>query len=186
MPETIIDQLYANNALILAYLLDAKEISMYSDLDDKLKKVLVMSAASFFESELRSIIEMFVSQAANDNPALLALVKNKAIERQFHTYFEWKQRNANAFFSVFGEVFSKHCKAEVKGDPTLDAAVAAFMELGETRNHLAHLNFGAFPIAKTSDELYASYRKALRFIEFVRRKLLEEKGTPPAAANLAV
>jgi RiboL-PSP-HEPN len=165
-----------------AYLLNAKEISMYSDLDDKLKKVLVMSAASFFETELRRILEVFVSQAANDNPAVVALVKNKAIERQFHTYFDWKLRNANTFFSIFGEEFSKHCKGQVRTNQTLDASITAFMELGETGNQLAHLNFGAFPVAKTSVELYALYRTALPFIHFVRKKLLEEKGTPPPAA----
>jgi hypothetical protein len=181
MPETIIDKLYSDNASVLEYLLKAQEISMYSDLDNKLKKVLVMSAASFFETELRSILEAFVSDAANDNPAVIALVKNKAIERQFHTYFDWKQRNANVFFSIFGEVFSKHCKAEVKGNLKLDAAVAAFMELGETRNQLAHLNFGAFPIEKTSAELYALYGTAMQFLDFIRQKLLHEKGTPPPA-----
>src|SRR5437899_6699813 len=118
---------------------------MYSDLDDKLKKVLVMSAASFFETELRSIIETFVSKEANANAAVVALVKNKALERQFHTFFSWKERNANVFFSIFGEVFSSQCKAEVKADKTLSDAVSAFLELGETRNQLAHLNFGAFP-----------------------------------------
>ena len=181
MGETIIDKLYRENASILAYLLNAKEISMYSDLDDKLKKVLVMSAASFFETELKSIIETFVSETANDNPALVALVKNKAIERQFHTYFKWDVRNANAFFGIFGEVFCTHCKATVKGDQSLNSAVAAFMELGETRNQLAHLNFCAFPVEKTSKELYALYRTALQFVEFVRKKLLDEKGTPPTA-----
>jgi hypothetical protein len=93
MAQTIIDKLYSDNASALEYLLHAKEISMYSDLDDKLKKVLVMSAASFFETELRSIIEAFVSKESKANAAVVALVKNKALERQFHTFFSWKERN---------------------------------------------------------------------------------------------
>jgi RiboL-PSP-HEPN len=178
MADTIIDKLYKDNESILSYLIAAKEVSMYSDLDDKLKKVLVMSAASFFEKELKSIIEAFVSQTGNDNPALLSLVKNKAIERQFHTYFNWNGASANTFFSIFGEVFSTHCRAEVKRDETLANAVAAFMELGATRNQLAHMNFGAFPVQKTSSELYSLYKTAVRFIDFVRKKLLDENGIP--------
>ena len=182
MPETIIDKLYSDNAAILKYLLDAKEISMYSDLDDKLKKVLVMSAASFFETELKTIIEGFVSQAAKENAAVLALVRNKALERQFHTFFQWNQRNANVFFSIFGEVFSSNCKADVKADKSLNDAVGAFLELGETRNQLAHLNFGAFPVEKTSAEIYDLYRTAQMFVEYIRKKLIDENGKPPATA----
>ena len=41
MAQTIIDKLYSDNASVLEYLLQAKEISMYSDLDDKLKRQLM-------------------------------------------------------------------------------------------------------------------------------------------------
>lgn len=44
------------NAAILQLLMTAKEVSMYSDLDEKLKKVLVMSAASYFENEAKDAI----------------------------------------------------------------------------------------------------------------------------------
>jgi hypothetical protein len=114
MDATIIDSLYEDNTSVLTHLMEANEISMYSDLDSKLKKVLVMSAASYFEAEIRSIIEAFVSRASNANAAVIGLVKNKAIERQFHTYFNWKDRNANVFFSLFGEAFSKHCREQLK------------------------------------------------------------------------
>jgi uncharacterized protein with PIN domain len=179
MDATIIDKLYADNASVLAHLLEANEISMYSDLDGKLKKVHVMSAASYFEAEIRSTVEAFVSRASNANAAVIGLVKNKAIERQFHTFFSWKERNANLFFSLFGEEFSKHCREQVKSDREVTEAIAAFMELGETRNKLAHLNFGAFPVEKTSAEIYGLYKRAVPFLVFVRKKLVDESGIPP-------
>src|SRR6185295_19861448 len=116
------------------------------DLDDKLKKVLVMAAASYFESEIRAVIEAFVTAAANGNVAVVSFVKTKAIERQFHTFFRWDGRNANTFFSAFGEEFAKSCIAAVKADAALAEAIAAFLEIGETRNSLAHLNFASFPV----------------------------------------
>jgi hypothetical protein len=182
MDTTIIDQLYADNASVLAHLLEANEISMYSDLDGKLKKVLVMSAASYFEAEIRSIVEVFVSRASNANAAVIGLVKNKAIERQFHTFFSWKERNANLFFSLFGEAFSKHCREQVKSNSEMTGAIAAFMELGETRNKLAHLNFGAFPVEKTSAEIYGLYQRAMPFLTFVRKRLVDESGIPPVSS----
>ena len=179
MPETIIDKLYSDNASILTLLFQLEEISMYSDLDDKLKKVLVMSAASLFETELKSIIETFVSSTSNGNVALLSLVKSKAVERQFHTFFQWNERNANQFFSVFGEAFSRRCREQVRVNQALIDAIGAFMELGELRNKLAHQNFGAFTIEKTSEEIFVLYKKALEFVEFVRTTLIEEHGLPP-------
>jgi len=182
MDATIIDKLYADNASVLTHLLEANEISMYSDLDGKLKKVLVMSAASYSEAEIRSIVEAFVSRASNANAAVIGLVKNKAIERQFHTFFSWKERNANLFFSLFGEAFSKHCREQVKSDREVTEAIAAFMELCETRNKLAHLNFGAFPVEKTSAEIYGLYQRAVPFLIFVRKKLVDESGIPPGSS----
>jgi len=182
MDATIIDSLYEDNTSVLTHLMEANEISMYSDLDSKLKKVLVMSAASYFEAEIRSIIEAFVSRASNANAAVIGLVKNKAIERQFHTYFNWKDRIANVFFSLFGEAFSKHCREQLKSDREVTEAIAAFMELGETRNKLAHLNFGAFPVEKTSAEIYGLYRRALPFLVYVRKKLVDESGIPPGGS----
>ena len=76
---TIIDKLHDQNAAILQLLMTAKEVSMYSDLDDKLKKVPVMSAASYFENEAKDAIHAFVAGVGNHNLALSALVKNKAI-----------------------------------------------------------------------------------------------------------
>jgi hypothetical protein len=176
MTTTIIDKLHGENVAILEFLLAAKEVSMYSDLDDKLKKVLVMSAASYFEAEVKDVIHAFVASAGSNNPALSALVKNKALERQFHTYFKWDERKANTFFAIFGETFSKHCKEQIQADKMLADAVSAFLELGDLRNQLAHQNFGAFSIQKNSPEIFALYKSGLLFVEFIRKKLVEEKG----------
>jgi hypothetical protein len=83
---------------------------------------------------------------------------------------------ANVFFGIFGEAFSKHCKVQVDADNQLNNAVSAFLELGDLRNKLAHQNFGAFSISKTSVEIYGLYQSALYFVEFIRKTLVEEKG----------
>jgi hypothetical protein len=145
---TIIDALYNENRDAIAIISERNEISIASDLDNKLKKHLVMAAASYFEMEVRGAIEELASIASRNNSALVALVKQKALERQYHTYFDWKTRNANVFFAHFGEEFSKRCKSEIKQQEELSESVAAFLELGEMRNKLAHLNFALFPIDK--------------------------------------
>jgi hypothetical protein len=179
MAGTVVDKLHEDNSAILNRLLEGNEISMAADLDNKLKKVLVMAAASYFESEIRSVIETFVTAAANGNVAVVSFVKIKAIERQFHTLFSWKERNANTFFSAFGEEFSKSCRVAVSADSALADSIAAFLEIGETRNKLAHLNFASFPVEKTAQEIYDLYRKALPFLDYLRTRLVEQSGIVP-------
>jgi len=132
-----------------------------------------MAAASYFETEVRGAIEKLVQSASGGNPAVLALVKKKALERQYHTYFNWEAQNANAFFSHFGDNFGKKCKAEVKASEDLANSISAFLELGDMRNKLAHLNFAQFPIEKTSEEIYTLYQNALKFLEYVKTALDE-------------
>lgn len=169
--QTIIDALYEQNREAIALISKIEEISIASDIDNKLKKHLVMAAASFFEAEVRVAIEKLVESASGGNQAIIALVRQKALERQFHTYFEWGGQNANKFFAIFGEEFGKKCRAEVKASEELAGAISAFLELGEMRNKLAHLNFAQFPIEKTSDEIYDLYKRAHWFLEFVRQEL---------------
>ena len=168
---TLIDALYAQNREAIEIISRVNEVSIASDIDNKLKKHLIMAAASYFETEVRGAIENFADVASGSNQAVVALIKQKAVERQYHTYFDWERRNANKFFSHFGEEFSKRCKEQVKERDDLGEAISAFIELGEMRNKLAHLNFAQFPIDKTSDEIYALYQKAQLFLEYIKGSL---------------
>ena len=91
---------------MIDYLETNKEISLKIVADDNLKKVLLLSAASYFEDEIKDIILSFVEKNSNDNSMIKSFVKNKAVERQYHTYFDWGTGNANRFFSLFGEEFN--------------------------------------------------------------------------------
>lgn len=169
--STVIDALYQQNREALTVVSGADEVSIASDLDNKLKKHLVMAAASYFETEIRNTIETFAAKASGNNPAVIALIKNKALERQYHTFFDWEKRNANKFFSHFGEPFNTQCREDVKNRLEIADAASAFLELGEMRNKLAHLNFALFPIEKTSEEIYSLYQKAHMFLDYVRVSL---------------
>ena len=55
MSETIIDSLYNDFLDVRKFLDDSNEISLRSTVDSTFKKTLALSAASFFEDELRKI-----------------------------------------------------------------------------------------------------------------------------------
>jgi RiboL-PSP-HEPN len=148
-----------------------RETSLASDADNKLKRVLLVSAASYFEHEITTAIVDFVAAASESHQPLLSLVRAKAVSRQYHTYFQWDGKNANSFFGLFGEEFLAECKAHVKTQEGLDDSIRAFLEVGSNRNQMMHENFGTFPMEKTAEEVYELYKRAHLFVDYIRKRL---------------
>jgi hypothetical protein len=167
----IVRQRYKEFKDMVDYLETNKEISLKIVADDNLKKVLLLSAASYFEDEIKDIILSFVEKNSDDNLMIKSFVKNKAVERQYHTYFDWNAKNANKFFSLFGEEFKNRAEEDVKDNSDLKKPILAFLEIGNLRNELVHGNFAVFPIEKTVEEIYDLYRLAHKFIDYLSSKL---------------
>ena len=166
MPSPIIERLYDENKLLITKLLADGEISLVATIDDILRKTLLMSAASYFEHTICTAILEYVTEIADNDDAVISLVKTKAIELQYHTYFNWDVSNANSFFSHFGEKYKLYAKEIVERDPDLRESIRAFLELGSLRNQLVHQNYAIFPLEKTADEIYRLYIAAFRFVDF--------------------
>jgi len=182
MADTIIDSLYNEFTELLDFLDQSKEISLRSTVDSTFKKTLALSAASYFEDEIRKILIKFVDDKSNSNTLLNSFVRNKAIARQYHTFFDWRGKNANTFFSLFGDEFKQSAIEDIKADVDLEKAIKDFLDLGNTRNELAHLNFANIELDKTAEEVYLQFQQARKFITFVDAKLnkFQEKGEPNA------
>ena len=121
---------------------------------------------------MKEIMVNFVVARSGGDSAILALVKNKVIERQYHTYFDWDKKNANKFFSLFGDEFSVAMKKLVDEDDILKEAVIAFLEIGSLRNNLVHLNFANYPLDKTVEEIYQLYQRALVFLDCLQKYMI--------------
>jgi hypothetical protein len=171
METTIVDRLYEDNRVLADYLEKGGENSLLNHVDSHFRKTLLLSAASFFETVIKDDLLRFVEERTKSTAPLMYFVKNKAIERQYHTFFNWDQRNANSFFGLFGSEFKEFMETEVKTDAQLGEGIRAFLELGAVRNHLVHQNFGTFPLEKTTNEIYDLYKKASIFVERFPQKL---------------
>jgi len=167
----IIDSMYSDFTALVDYLGAANEISLRNLVDNNFKKTLSLSAASYFEDQIRNIILKLVQQETNDNPVITSFVESQAVTRKYHTYFDWDKSNANKFFSMFGPDFKTSASDDVKTNNDLQDSIKAFLELGNIRNELAHLNFANFPLDKTSSEVYELYRKATMFVSYISEKL---------------
>lgn len=173
MSTTIIDTLYTEHVGLVNHLLEAGELSLLNNVDAGFRKALLLSAASYFEVQVRDSLLAFMHEKTAGNEVAVAFVKNKAIERQYHSYFNWSDKNANQFFGMFGPAFKARMELLVQSNQELDAAIKAFLELGNLRNRLVHRDYATFPMDKTVDEIYKLYKSALGFVEALPASLRE-------------
>lgn len=171
MSETIVDRLYGEFKDLVSYIDAQKQPSLLIIADTNFRKSLLLAAASYFEHRVTEEIVSFVNETSNSNQLVAEFVRNKAISRQYHSFFEWDKPNANKFFSLFGGSFKASMQAEIKGDANFDAAIKAFIEIGRDRNRLVHQDYGNFYLEKTADEIYNQYKVALRFLEVIPAKM---------------
>lgn len=169
---TIIDTQYDAGQQLVAYLNEKNEITLSSEAENNFRKNILLSAASYFEKEISDIMLEFVSLNSNNNESIIALVTQKVVKRQYHTYFDWDTaKNANSFFKMFGESFKVRMTDLVKENENLDIAIKAFLQLGQERNKLVHQNFAEIIIDKTAGEIYNLYKMATSFVGTVRTEL---------------
>ncbi len=178
---TPVDVLYDEYLSIVGYLNKNSQPSLSSDVNKYFKKVIVLSAASYFEHRVQEILVDFIVKETNNHIPALNFFKKKAIGMQYHTYFSWGEKgkpdkpgkNANSFFSLFGENFKKQAQERVKQSSELAEAMEAFLEIGHLRNILVHSNFAAYNFDnKTTEDVVDLYKCGIPFVTFIEELLL--------------
>ena len=164
---SIVDRIYQDNLDLLMFLEEKNEPSFMIQFNTVFTKTLLLSAASYFEHEICRMVQAFIAHKAQNDEYVMAIVKQRIIKRQYHSYFQWKENNANSFFSLFGSTFKEKRLQDLKNNPELQPAIKSFMELGRERNKLVHQNFADCTIEKTADEVYKLYQQAAVFIDFL-------------------
>lgn len=162
---TAVDRLYEEATALIKALQGIPDVSLQVIAGDHFRKALLLAAASYFEYRVCGCVMDFVRERSGGSALVENFVRNKAIARQYHTWFKWNDNNANQFYGLFGTEFRSEMSNRVRGSDNLRAAVEDFLELGNERNQLVHQDYATFPLNKTLDEIYALYRSALTFIE---------------------
>jgi hypothetical protein len=171
--STAIDGLYEDAKAIIKTLEQGPEVSLQVTVGDNFRKVLLLAAASYFEHRVCNSVLEFVRERSGGSVLVEMFVRNKAVARQYHTWFKWEESNANQFFGLFGPEFTAAMKQKVKASDPLRASIQAFLELGNERNKLMHQDYATFPLEKTLDEIYSLYSSALSFVEQLPASLRE-------------
>ena len=163
--DTPVDRLYQEALAVVGALEGQAEVSLRVAAADNLRKSLLLAAASHFEHRVTSAIGDFVREAARGSVLVEQFVRNKAIARQYHTWFKWEDNNANQFFAFFGPSFKSAMADRLKAREELGLSVKAFLELGNERNKLVHQDYASFALEKTMEEIYTLYKNSLLFVE---------------------
>lgn len=167
MSQTLIEKLYKDNIGLSEYLLGKGEVTFQSQLDDNFKKILLIAAASNLEQKLTEILIDFAKNASKGCQPLLAFIQNKAIKRQYHTFFDWQDKRASVFFGLFGGELKEKIDKDISNNNELDKGIKAFMEIGHWRNQIIHGDYAAFYLDKTAKEVFDLYESSLEFISYM-------------------
>ena len=164
-----IERQYQDEQELHSYLMGSSEISFATYIDEVYKKVLVLSAASYFESVISQAIICFAKNSATQDARIATLVEKKAVSRQYHTYFQWDQKNTNSFWALFGEETKRKVRKIIDASDEMKQSERDFLDLGNRRNLLVHENFSEYDVNITVDEIYKKYRSACKFIDIIPR-----------------
>ena len=155
---------------MLAFFGEQGQVSFAMYIDDTYKKSLLLSAASFFEAIITNAIHEFTTQVSRNRNELVAFVDNKAIKRQYHTFFSWDSSNSNQFWGLFGDEMKAKARRQI-ADRNLEDAERSFLIIGKERNNLVHRNYAEANVDYTFEEIYAHYTTACDFVELITQML---------------
>jgi len=171
MESARIERQYQDAKELYNYLMKSEEVSFASYIEGVYKKVLLLSAASFFEYEITSLIKKFAQRASKSDMRLVTLVEKKALARQYHTLFDWDSTNTNKFWGLFGDTTKTKAKERIDKNDKLAQAEKDFLGLGKLRNSLVHENFSEYDVNITLQEIYDKYKSACKLIDFTAEVL---------------
>lgn len=166
--QTSVDRLYSEFDQTIGVLDAAGEITLRNAIGPLFQKSLLLSAASYFEVRVTGAVSELISEATNNDTLVTEFARKKAISRQYHTYFSWDAKNANAFFGLFGTEFRAYMSDRLKDDDETQDAISAFMDIGRERNRIAHEDFGDAHLNETLNDVndvYKLYERALLFVD---------------------
>ncbi len=177
--QSVVDRLHVDFKQIVEHL-GATEISLQTSAEEIFRKNLLLAAASYFERRISEGLLDFIGRTGSPD-LVVEFVRKQAIERRYHTLFDWDRPNANKFFRLFGTPFGEYMEQYINDHPDFGESVRAFMEIGSERNRIVHQDFGSAPLEKTTDDIYRLYLRALLFVEQMPLRLDEHiqngKGT---------
>ncbi len=140
------------------------EVSLRTSIFNNYRKSLILVSASYFEKNLNKKLLTLISKRSKSSEILQRFLENQALNRKYHTLFDWDKLNANRFFKLFGNEFASFMTRKIRNDEKLEKGIKSFMEIGQLRNSMLHDDYGSFQIEKNPEEVFTSFLEAQYFL----------------------
>ncbi|PVA30935.1 Uncharacterised protein [Mycobacteroides abscessus subsp. abscessus] len=160
----IVRAVFDEHSAIVTHLQKSGEISFSTTLESTFPKVMLLASASNLEEQVKSVVVDFVNRKSGGSEEIVNFLRNKAIERQYHSFFSWEAKNANQFFGLFGDKFKTQMINLVDNDSELRQSIRDFLDLGNARNSLVHGDYAAAAMDKSAGDVLSQYQSACKFI----------------------
>lgn len=146
--------------------------SLFTDYTVKFNSIFLLSAANSFEQYFESEFpKIFSAQKENLHYNFLL---NQALKRKYFTLFNWREKNANQFFGLFGSDFKSKMTTYRKQDENFEKAESQFLLLGQYRNLIVHSGMNPKTVLLPSiDSVYEMFTESLYFCDTFFTKLSE-------------
>jgi hypothetical protein len=148
---------------LIAILESAGHISLAQSVRSTFARVFLLAAASLYEHRITEALLKYCDSKTAGDTCLRALLLNRAVKRQYHTFFEWDNRKAGPFFSLMGDAHGKTLRNEFTAEPK-KVSLDAFLEVGFLRNCLVHQNFSTYSLEKNVHEVAGLCEAAEAFL----------------------
>lgn len=148
-----------------AFLRSYEQLSHALEAELLFKRAFIVACGSFFERSICGELENLAER--HGDVRLTTFLKCRALDRKYHEMFDWKEPNANRFWSFFGLEFKNAVIKRLKSNEDEARCVSSFMNLGRMRNLVAH-EFLTAPVESTLDELEHEFNNAIGFLRLIR------------------
>lgn len=151
-----------------------EDISNLADLDAQFRKLAVLSCASYLENDLMEALKQFFFDVG---PEVGEFVRRGALERKFHTLFNWDKPLPDSFFKSWGTDCERRYRSRLEVDMGCEGIMKSFMVLVAARNLLVHENLAERTSDLTFDEVREHFGRAYRFptlaLEIIRSRQVD-------------
>ncbi len=137
--------------------------SFYSGYNSLFTKAFTVACGNAFERKLTAELPKILS---SENPLALNFLQKQALERKYHTLFEWDQKNANKFFGLFGSDFKKYVQNIISNNDILSEQQKSFLELGNLRNLIVHKGIDTYSLTSDLSTIKKMFDNSLEFTVF--------------------
>tara|TARA_R110002020_G_scaffold13224_1_gene47693 strand:- start:150 stop:692 length:543 start_codon:yes stop_codon:yes gene_type:complete len=164
------------------YLLQEGGIEQFTTYEALATKSLLIAAAGEMERKFNKLLkDSPISYGSPD--FLISFITSQAIERKFHSMFNWKSANINSFAGLFGPVKKAEIIDEFKS-LSGQKVIKDFIFIGSERNRIVHKGLATESLDHTFDEVWEKYLSASKILEILEKLLVKKlEPTPPPHAR---